>query len=89
MIEIELLYLFHRNQFQSQFADEGLDDLPVLGRDIFQNTLVLLFLLGHGVVLLSGPAVRVILMLILLDRLGILGRLGLGLRHRLLAFYLR
>ena len=43
------LDFLHGYEFQSQFADERLDLLPVLHGDVFQRSLILSFLLpAHG-----------------------------------------
>ena len=85
------LDFLHGYEFQSQFADERLDLLPVLHGKVFQRSLVLSFLLpahGDSVLWSSRPAV-VMVDLFLLDRLGLLGCLGLVLLHWLLALDLR
>ena len=47
-------YSIDGDQFQSQFADERLDLLPVLHGDVFQRSFVLSFLLpAHGALRLS------------------------------------
>ena len=85
------LDFLHGYEFQSQFADERLHILPALHGDIFQRSIVLSFLLPahNAVVMGSSRSAVVVVLLLLLDRLGLLGCLGLVLLHWLLALDLR
>ena len=88
------LDFLHGYEFQSQFADERLDLLPVLHGKVFQRSLVLSFLLpahGDSVLWSSRPAVVMVLLLFLFgfDKLCFLGRLVLVLLNRLVAICLR